>query len=222
MLFNFITLFPERIEAYFSTSLPAKAIEKGILKIKTVQLRDFADNKHNRVDDTIYGGGPGMLLQVGPIFRALESLGEDRGHVVLLSASGATFDQSTAEEMQLNYDKITFISGYYEGVDHRVTEHLIDREVALGNYVISSGDVAALCVADAVSRLVPGFLGKISSLDEESHNRMDVLEYPQYTKPREFNGWTVPDVLVEGNHKEIERWREANRKSRKNFIGREE
>ncbi|MCC5813332.1 MAG: tRNA (guanosine(37)-N1)-methyltransferase TrmD [Leptospira sp.] len=222
MLFNFITLFPERIETYFSTSLPAKAVERGVLKIRTIQLRDFADNKHNRVDDTIYGGGPGMLLQVAPIFRALESLGSDKGHVVLLSASGQTFEQSIAEEMQREYDKITFISGYYEGVDHRVSEHLIDREVALGNYVISSGDVAAICVADSISRLVPGFLGKISSLDEESHNICNVLEYPQYTKPRDFNGWKVPDVLVEGNHKEIERWREANRKSRKIIIGREE
>lgn len=214
MRFNFITLFPERIQSYFSTSLPKKAVDKGILEIQTIQLRDFADNKHNRVDDTIYGGGPGMLLQVAPIYRALESLGQNKGHVVLLSASGSIFDQRMAEELAGSFQSITFISGYYEGVDHRVNEHLIDREVALGNYVISSGDVAAITVADSVSRLVPGFLGKESSLDEESHNQVNVLEYPQYTKPREFMGWKVPDVLFEGNHKEIERWRESNRKIR--------
>ncbi|WCL47923.1 tRNA (guanosine(37)-N1)-methyltransferase TrmD [Leptospira sp. GIMC2001] len=213
MLFNFITLFPERIHSFFQTGVPGKAIEKKIIQINTIQLRDFAGNKHNRIDDTIYGGGPGMLLQVGPIYRALESLGDKKGHVVLLSAAGETFQQSTAEAMQSQYDKITFISGYYEGVDARVSEHLIDREVALGNYVISSGDIAAICVADCISRLIPGYLGRFSSLQEESHNLENVLEYPQYTKPREFMGWTVPEVLVDGNHKEINVWREANRRT---------
>lgn len=218
LLFNFVTLFPERIHSYFNTSLLAKAIEREIVKINTVQLREFADNKHNRVDDTIYGGGPGMLLQVGPVYRALESLGEDKGHVILLSPSGDVFDQKMAETLYSNHKKISFISGYYEGVDHRVSEYLVDQELALGNYVISSGDLAAICVADCISRLVPGFLGAYSSLEEESHNQDDVLEYPQYTKPREFMGWKVPDVLVEGNHKEIERWREANRKTRNTHI----
>jgi tRNA (guanine37-N1)-methyltransferase len=219
LLFNFITLFPERIQSYFSTSIPGKAVEREVVEVRTIQLRDFAQNKHNRVDDTIYGGGPGMLLQVEPIFYALDSLGEDKGYVILLSASGEIFTQEMAREIHRDYKKITFISGYYEGVDQRVSDHLVDREVALGNYVISSGDLAAICVADCIARLEPGYLGRESSLNEESHNEDEILEYPQYTKPREFNGWKVPEVLVEGNHKEIDRWREANRKTRKNMDG---
>ena len=214
MRFNFITLFPERIEAFFNTSVPGKALDKKIIEIHTIQLRDFAGNKHNRVDDTIYGGGPGMLLQIGPIYRALESLGENKGKVILLSASGETWNQELANEFAHFKEPITFLSGYYEGIDGRVREHLVDREVALGNYVISSGDIAAICIADCISRLIPGYLGKISSLLEESHNESDVLEYPQYTKPREFMGWKVPDVLTDGNHKEIDLWREANRKKK--------
>ncbi|GBF49060.1 fused tRNA (guanine-N(1)-)-methyltransferase/unknown domain-containing protein [Leptospira ryugenii] len=214
MRFNFVTLFPEKIESYFSTGIPGKARERGIVQINAVHLRDFAGNKHHKVDDTIYGGGPGMLLQVGPVFRALESLGEEKGEVILLSPSGALFNQDLAREIYASNQAITLVSGYYEGVDHRVTEHLVDREVAIGNYVISSGDLASLVVADCISRLVPGFLGKQESLVEESHNEEDQLEYPQFTKPFEFNGWTVPDVLVNGNHEEIRKWREKNRKKR--------
>lgn len=155
-----------------------------------------------------------MLLQVGPIYRALESLGEEKGHVILLSPSGELFNQKLAKEIYEQHKTITFISGYYEGVDHRVTEHLIDREVGIGNYVISSGDLAALVVADCLSRLVPGFLGKEESLAEESHNEIEELEYPQYTKPYDFMGWTVPDVLLGGHHEEIRKWREKMRKER--------
>jgi tRNA (guanine37-N1)-methyltransferase len=212
--FNFITLFPERIQSYFSSGIPGKAVERSFLEINTLQLRDFAGNKHNKVDDTIYGGGPGMLLQVGPIYRVLESLGEEKGHVILLSPSGELFNQKLAKEIYEQHKTITFISGYYEGVDHRVTEHLIDREVGIGNYVISSGDLAALVVADCLSRLVPGFLGKEESLAEESHNEIEELEYPQYTKPYDFMGWTVPDVLLGGHHEEIRKWREKMRKER--------
>ncbi|TGL14372.1 tRNA (guanosine(37)-N1)-methyltransferase TrmD [Leptospira meyeri] len=214
MKFNFITLFPEKITSYFDTGIPGKAVKQGVVEVSTVHLRDFADNKHQKVDDTIYGGGPGMLLQVGPIYRALESLGENKGKVILLSPSGELFNQTLAREIYESSETLTFISGYYEGVDHRVTEHLIDREVAIGNYVISSGDLAALVVADCISRFVPGFLGKEESLLEESHNETEELEYPQYTKPYDFMGWTVPDVLLGGHHEEIRKWRQKNRKTR--------
>lgn len=214
MRFNFITLFPDKIQSYFGSGIPGKAVEGGHIQIHSIQLRDFAGNKHNKVDDTIYGGGPGMLLQVGPIYRALESLGENKGHVILLSPSGELFNQNLAKEIYASHKTITFISGYYEGVDHRVTEHLIDREVGIGNYVISSGDLAALVVADCLSRLVPGFLGKEESLVEESHNELEELEYPQYTKPYDFMGWTVPDVLIGGHHEEIRKWRQKKRKVR--------
>jgi len=212
--FNFITLFPEKIQSYFASGIPGKAVERSFLEVNTLQLRDFAGNKHNKVDDTIYGGGPGMLLQVGPIYRALESLGGEKGYVILLSPSGELFNQKLAKEIYESHKTITFISGYYEGVDHRVAEHLIDREVGIGNYVISSGDLAALVVADCLSRLVPGFLGKEESLAEESHNEIEELEYPQYTKPYDFMGWTVPDVLLGGHHEEIRKWREKMRKER--------
>jgi tRNA (guanine37-N1)-methyltransferase len=212
--FNFITLFPEKIDAYFSSGIPGKARANQVIDIHTVHLREFSGNKHNKVDDTIYGGGPGMLLQVGPIYRALESLGDKKGMVILLSPSGDLFDQQLAQEIYAQSECVTLVSGYYEGVDHRVTEHLIDREVAIGNYVISSGDLASLVVADSISRLVPGFLGKEESLVEESHNSEEELEYPQFTKPFDFMGWTVPEVLVNGNHEEIRKWRQKNRKTR--------
>ncbi len=214
MRFNFITLFPEKIDAYFSSGIPGKARANQVIDIHTVHLREFSGNKHNKVDDTIYGGGPGMLLQVGPIYRALESLGDKKGMVILLSPSGDLFDQQLAQEIYAQSECVTLVSGYYEGVDHRVTEHLIDREVAIGNYVISSGDLASLVVADSISRLVPGFLGKEESLVEESHNSEEELEYPQFTKPFDFMGWTVPEVLVNGNHEEIRKWRQKNRKTR--------
>ncbi|TGL59423.1 tRNA (guanosine(37)-N1)-methyltransferase TrmD [Leptospira sarikeiensis] len=212
MKFNFITLFPSKIQSYFSEGLQEKAIQKGVFSVNIVHLRDFSNNKHLKVDDTPYGGGPGMLLKVEPIDLALKSLGEDRGLVILTTPSGIPFDQSVAEKLSKSEKPLTFISGYYEGVDHRVTEHLVDIELSLGNYVISAGDLASLCITDAVSRLLPGFLGDQGSLNEESHNEKDILEYPQYTKPSEYNGWKVPEILLGGNHAAIESWRNANRK----------
>ncbi|TGK04254.1 tRNA (guanosine(37)-N1)-methyltransferase TrmD [Leptospira langatensis] len=212
MKFNFITLFPSKIASYFAEGLQEKAIRNGVFSVNVVQLRDFSNNKHLKVDDTPYGGGPGMLLKVEPIDLALKSLGEEKGLVILMTPSGIPFDQSVAEKLSTQKKPLTFISGYYEGVDHRVTEHLVDIELSLGNYVISAGDLASLCVTDAVSRLLPGFLGDRESLDEESHNERDILEYPQYTKPSEYNGWKVPDILLGGNHAAIESWRNANRK----------
>ena len=180
--------------------------------VNVVNLRDFSQVKTSRVDDTIYGGGPGMLLQVGPIDRALQSLADRRGYVCLLSASGEVHSQKLATELSQLPGPLTFISGYYEGVDHRVTQHLVDKEISIGNYVISAGDLAALCVCDSVARLLPGFMGKQESLLEESHNQKGILEYPQYTKPSVYNDWEVPQVLLSGNHAEIAKWREENRK----------
>lgn len=216
MRYNFLTLFPERIHCYFNTSILAKAKKNGLIEIHTIQIRDFAKNKHNKVDDTIYGGGPGMLLQIGPIYHALQSLGENKGYVILLSAKGETFHQKMAKELYEKYKTITFISGYYEGVDARVSEHLVDREVGIGNYVLTSGDLAALCIADCICRYIPGFLGKEESLIDESFQEPNLLEYPQYTKPRDFMGWKVPEVLLKGNHKEIEEWRKKHKMHKKN------
>lgn len=212
MRFNFLTLFPEKIHSYFAAGLPAKAIENQVITIHTVNIRDFSSNKHHRVDDTIYGGGPGMLLQIEPIEKALQSLADEKGHVCLLSASGQHYHQQLACELAQMTGPITFISGYYEGIDHRVSEHLVDREISIGNYVISAGDLAALCVCDSITRLLPGFMGQKESLTEESHNIRGLLEYPQYTKPSQYKDWQVPDVLLSGNHAEIEKWRQENRK----------
>jgi len=212
MLFNFITLFPSKISSYFQDGLQKKALEKEILNLNIINLRDFGD-KWGRVDDTVYGGGPGMLLKIEPIEKALDTLGQSRGTVILLSPSGQLFNQQKAVELS-NLNSITFISGYYEGVDHRVTEHLVDIELSIGKYVISSGDLAALCIADSVLRLIPGFMGGgEASLKDESFSIEDVLDYPQFTKPSSYRGWDVPEVLLNGHHGEIKKWKEINRKN---------
>jgi tRNA (guanine37-N1)-methyltransferase len=210
---NFITLFPKRIESYFTEGLPEKAIKKGILDLRIINLRDFSNDKWNRVDDTVYGGGSGMLLRVEPFFHALESLGANKGLVIALSPSGKVFSQQTAIDYKKSNSSFTFLSGYYEGFDHRIIEHLVDVEHSLGNYVLSAGDLPALCIADSILRLEPDFMhDSVGSLKEESHNEEGVLEYPQYTKPASFNNWHVPEVLLSGNHKEIAKWKEKNRK----------
>ncbi|NBU98170.1 MAG: tRNA (guanosine(37)-N1)-methyltransferase TrmD [Spirochaetia bacterium] len=211
MHFNFITLFPSKISSYFEEGLQQRAMEKGILTYKTILLRDFGD-KWGRVDDTVYGGGPGMLLKVEPVEKALRSI-PDPGKVILLSPSGSLFTQKKAEELS-KLPTLTFISGYYEGIDHRVTEHLVDVELSIGKYVISSGDLAALCISDSVLRLIPGFMGGgEDSLKDESHSIEDILDYPQYTKPASYKGWDVPEVLLNGHHGEIKKWKETHRKS---------
>ncbi|MCE9500785.1 MAG: tRNA (guanosine(37)-N1)-methyltransferase TrmD [Leptospira sp.] len=214
MLINFLTLFPEKIRSYFESGLPRKALDNKIFEIKIINLRDFSEDKFGRVDDTVYGGGPGMLLKVAPIDRALKSIGEEKGMVLLTSPAGEIYTQGLATEFKNSGNNITIISGYYEGVDHRVREYLVDREVSIGNFVLSSGDLPALCIADSVIRLIPGFMGGGSdSLSDESHNVEGVLEYPQYTKPESYNGWIVPEVLRSGNHSEIKKWNEKNRKT---------
>lgn len=213
MQINFITLFPNKINSYFAEGLQKKAIEKGVFKINVINLRDFSSDKFGRVDDTVYGGGPGMLLKIEPIHKALLSLGENKGIVCLMSPSGIPYSQKKAVEFAEKKENLTFISGYYEGVDHRVTEQLVDVELSLGNYVLSSGDLPSLCVSDSVIRLLPGFMGDAyGSLVDESHNKEGQLEYPQYTKPQNYNEWMVPEVLMSGNHSEISKWKEKNRK----------
>ena len=213
MQINFITLFPNKVLSYFSEGLQKKAIDKGVFSVSIVNLRDFSSDRFGRVDDTVYGGGPGMLLKVEPIHKALLSLGDKKGTVCLMSPSGIPYSQRIAGEFAKKNANLTFISGYYEGIDHRVTEHLVDVELSLGNYVLSSGDLPSLCVSDSVIRLLPGFMGdSYGSLIEESHNEEGQLEYPQYTKPQNYNEWLVPDILISGNHLEISKWKEKNRK----------
>jgi tRNA (guanine37-N1)-methyltransferase len=204
MRFQIITLFPERFEAYTNSGLPARAVKKGLFELIPVSLRDFCDpGRGGRVDDTPYGGGPGMVLEIGPIFRALESL-EHRLPVVLFTPRGKTLNQTMVREFA-GFEGFTLISGYYEGVDERIAEHLVDYQISLGGFVLNSGDLPALCFIEAVTRLIPGYMGSGESHLEESDEF--VLEYPQYTRPFEFNEWRVPEVLLSGNHEQIRLWR---------------
>jgi tRNA (guanine37-N1)-methyltransferase len=234
--FQIITIFPERYEVYFSTGLPKKAIEKKIIDYKIVNLLDFAiiKNKKKIIDDKPYGGGPGMVLRIEPIHRALESL-KEKFPVIAMTPSGVTLNQKVLNKMydtlmQNHIMGLTFISGYYEGFDQRILDYLVDYEISLGDFILNSGDLAILCFIDAFCRLIPNFLGKEESLKDESfnlvYNEEYLIEYPQYTKPREYNGWKVPEILLSGNHKLIEKWRyekslDRTKKRKKDILDKE-
>jgi len=225
MRFDVITLFPEVFEPYLSASILGSARENRLLTTMFWQLRDFANDKHRTVDDTPYGGGAGMVMKVEPIDRALQAIEDARRETretrvtrtVLLAARGEQFTQVKAHEYA-ELDGLTLICGRYEGVDQRVADHLADEELSIGPYVLAGGELAALVVIEAVARLIPGVLGNPESLTEESFvvtsNESPVtssVEYPQYTKPDEYRGWQVPEVLRSGNHEEIRQWREQQR-----------
>jgi tRNA (guanine37-N1)-methyltransferase len=209
MRINIITIFPDLFDRVFDFGMIQQARKKDLLQVEIVDLRDFTADKRRTVDDRPYGGGDGMVLKPEPIFRAVESLSEKTGdphHVVLLSPQGRLFDQSLANRLSLE-PHLTLICGRYEGVDQRVTDHLVDEEISIGDFVLSGGEYAALVVVDAVSRLIPGVVAKGGSVLEESF--MDgLLDYPHYTRPPDFRGWPVPEVLLSGDHAEIARWRE--------------
>jgi tRNA (guanine37-N1)-methyltransferase len=217
MKFNIITIFPNIITDYSKESILGRAQKNNLIEINPVNLRDFADNKHNQVDDTPYGGGAGMVLMPEPIFKALTSLeavkqNKQNKLTILLSPRGKQFDQRLAEEYS-KLDEITFVCGRYEGVDQRVIDNMIDEEISVGPYVLSGGELGALIITEAVSRLIPGVLGNPDSLASETHNIDIEADYNQYTKPEDFMGWKVPDVLLSGNHAEIKKWREENKNS---------
>ncbi|GIX43388.1 MAG: tRNA (guanine-N(1)-)-methyltransferase [Leptospiraceae bacterium] len=215
--FQIITLFPERYNAYFSTGLPHKALLNKIIDYTTVNLLDYAivKNKKKKIDDKPYGGGPGMVLRIEPVDKALNSL-KEKFPVIAMTPSGLPLNQNILNKfykklLEKNIFGLTFISGYYEGFDQRILDYLVDYEFSIGDFILNSGDLAILCFIDAFCRLIPGFLGKKESLIEESFNKSIgesfLLEYPQYTKPREYKGWKVPEILLSGNHKLIEKWR---------------
>jgi len=205
MKFQVLTLFPERFTCYLNSGLPARAHQKGLFEVQTVQLRDFADpNRGGRIDDTPYGGGPGMVLEIAPVERALQSL-EMKFPVILFTPRGRRLNQRMVREF-LVHPGFTLISGYYEGVDERIAEHLVDDSISLGDFVLNSGDLPALCFIEAVTRLLPGYMGSFESQIEES-NENELIEYPHYTRPANYNGWQVPEVLLSGNHEKIRQWR---------------
>ena len=205
--FDIISIFPGMFDSPFRESLLSKAQDNGIVEIRTHDLRGYTLDKHNRVDDTPYGGGVGMVMNIEPIDRALEVVKKDRpkAYSILLSPGGYRFDQKKAWELSRK-DEIILVCGRYEGVDERVSE-LVDEELSIGDYVLNGGEVPAMVVVEAVARLVPGVVGDEQSLAEESFSG-EMLEYPQYTRPREYKGRVVPEVLVSGDHKKIEEWKQ--------------
>jgi len=204
MRIDIITIFPEFFNGPFNISLVKKAIEKGIVQIFIHNLRDFTDDKHRKVDDYPYGGGSGMVMKPEPIFRAVRALKREESEVILLSPQGEVFTQRIAEELSRK-EHLIFICGRYEGVDERV-KTIITKEISIGDYILSGGEIPALVVTDAIIRLLPGVVGDPNSIKEESFQD-GLLEYPHYTHPREFEGLKVPEILLSGDHEKIRRWR---------------
>ena len=202
-----LTIFPEIITSYLNESIIKRARSKNLLDVKLHNIRDFSSDAHRTVDDSPFGGGAGMVFKPEPIFRAIDFLKEDGEprKVVLLTPQGRPFDQSIAEEYSKENTRFVFICGRYEGIDERV-KTLVDEEISIGDYVLTGGELAALVVIDAVTRLIPGALGDERSIEDESFS-WGLLDYPHYTRPREFRGLHVPQVLVSGDHREIEHWR---------------
>ncbi|MGZ8596657.1 MAG: tRNA (guanosine(37)-N1)-methyltransferase TrmD [Actinomycetota bacterium] len=217
MRIDVITIFPELVRAPLGESLLGRAIEAGVLDVRVHDLRDWTDDRHRTVDDAPFGGGPGMVMRPDVWFRAVESLDTDRGRVLLLSPAGRRLEQGFVRELAVE-THLTLLCGRYEGVDERVVEGLPAEEVSIGDYVLSGGELPALVVIEAVTRLVPGVIGREESHEQDSFGEPGMLDHPHYTRPREFRGMLVPDVLVGGNHGEIERWRReaAEAKTRRN------
>jgi tRNA (guanine37-N1)-methyltransferase len=205
MRLDILTLFPEICRAPLSESIMKRARKNGIIDLHIHNLRDWTKDKHHIVDDAPFGGGQGMVMKPEPIFAAVESLRTQGSTVVLMAPQGKSLTQSLATELSKR-DHMIVICGHYEGVDHRVIEHLVDLEISIGDYVLTNGAIAAVILVDAVARLVPGVLGHEQSAADDSFSA-GLLEAPQYTRPAEFRGWKVPDVLLSGNHAEIAAWR---------------
>ena len=229
MKFDIVTIFPEMFQGPLTESIIRRAVEKKIIEIGIHDLRDFAEGVHRQVDDTPFGGGGGMVLKPEPLFKAVSSIRGDRRtgaeRVILLSPQGERFDQRKAEEL-LKYERLILLCGRYEGVDERVRERLADEEISIGDFVITGGELAAMVVIDALTRLIPGVLGDLESSRKDSF-AAGILGYPQYTRPAEFQGMKVPEVLLSGDHRQIDRWRkekalENTIRKRPDLIGKNE
>jgi tRNA (guanine37-N1)-methyltransferase len=206
VLIDVITLFPELVTVPMGTSIMRRAQEKGAFQLRVTDLREFGIGKHKQVDDTPCGGGQGMLLRPEPLFEALDKIHTPSSRVILMSPAGRRFDQAAAQRLSRE-SHLIFISGHYEGVDQRVIDHWVDEELSLGDYVLTNGSIAAVVVMDSLIRLLPGVLGDDLSAVDESFGPSGLLEAPQYTKPAEFRGLMVPEVLMSGNHAKIAQWR---------------
>lgn len=228
MKIDILTLFPEMFSGPFDESIIRRAQDKGLLEIKIHNLREWADDKHRTVDDRPYGGGVGMVLMIEPIYRALQELKIENLHpegvsqseqlkIVLLDPTGTPFNQLKAQQLS-KLKHLILITGHYEGVDERVKEHLIDEEISIGDYILTGGELPAMVIVDAVARLIPGVLEKPEAIENESFqpitsnikhltSNIQLLEHPQYTRPENFRGWKVAEILLSGNHQEIAKWK---------------
>lgn len=214
MRFDIITLFPDFFSSPLNCSLLGKAIAKEIATINIVNPRDFTTDKHRKVDDIVYGGGVGMLLKPEPMFAAVESLPVlSQREIILMTPQGEPLNQPLLKDLATNYQQLVIICGHYEGVDERIRQHLVTKEVSLGDFVLTCGEIPALTLINGVTRLLPGTVGKTASLKAESFET-ELLDYPQYTRPAEYRGWQVPEVLRSGNHKLIDEWRQEEQVKR--------
>ena len=208
MNYHVLTLFPEMIENGMNTSITGRAITKGLLSLEAINIRDFAFNKHQKVDDYPYGGGAGMLMQAEPVYLSYESIAERIGRkprVIFLTPQGKTFNQDMAKEFALEED-LVFLCGHYEGIDERVLEEIVTDYVSIGDYVLTGGELPAMVMMDSISRMVPGVLNNQESGETESFSG-NLLEYPQYSRPEEWHGKKVPEVLLSGHHGNVDKWR---------------
>ncbi len=230
MRFDIMTLFPELVTTVLGESIIGRAQKSGAIEVKAHNIRDYSEDKHRRVDDTPYGGGMGMLMAAPPIYNCYEAIIKEIGEagkkrVIFMSPKGKILDQKKSEELS-KYDELIILCGHYEGVDQRIIDEIVDEEISIGNYVLTGGEIPACILVDAVSRLVPGVLSADECFESESI-ACGMLEYPQYTRPYEFHGVKVPDVLISGHHANIEKWRceralEITRKMRPDLLIEEE
>ncbi len=231
MRFDIMTLFPELVSGILSESILGRAQKNGAITVKAHNIRDYSEDKHRRVDDTPYGGGKGMLMMAPPIYRCHKAILEDepregeRVHTVYMSPQGKILTQKKAAELAL-YDRVVVLCGHYEGVDRRVVDEIVDEEISIGDYVLTGGELPACILVDCVARLVEGVLADKECFEKESFSN-GLLEYPQYTRPYEYHGVCVPDVLISGHHENIEKWRSEQalaltRKNRPDLLKRKE
>ena len=204
MIYNIITIFPELVNLFAKTGFIKRAIEKDYIDMNIIDLRSYSNNKHNRVDDKSYGGGPGMVMQYEPIHSSIKDI-KNKGSVLYLSPQGEPLTQQKLKNLSLQ-DNLTILCGRYEGVDQRVIDNLVDEEVSIGDYVISGGESASMVLMEGITRLIPGVVDDIESIKQDSF-QVGILDHPHYTKPENIKGMSIPDVLVSGNHQKIEIWR---------------
>ncbi|MEA2006871.1 MAG: tRNA (guanosine(37)-N1)-methyltransferase TrmD [Patescibacteria group bacterium] len=215
MTFHIVTIFPEIFDSYLNEGILKRAQDENKIEIKVYNLRDFANDKHKTVDDTPYGGGPGMVLKVEPIYKCIEHVKSKNGKggvkVILTSAKGKKYTQKKAESLK-DYSDVIVICGRYEGVDERVAKYIADEEISIGEYVLTGGELPAMVIVDSVSRLLKDVLGNKESLKSESHKKSGQKDFPVYTRPEVFESWQVPNVLLSGNHEQINNWRIQKKK----------